>query len=248
MNPEVTQEILIQEFRAVNTFFHMCDEHGLRIPGDSPEHRTNEGRMQIRAILKSIKQRTTSAIWPPNHWQPVYAIAQHYGIKTRLLDWTRKPRIAAYFAACEAAKSEIPPVRICVWAINITYLAAWQHVIFDEDKSRLTLRFVTPARSENPNLHAQAGLLSLDGDPTRRISIDKLLLNQLNKKASDGMLHGILSTFYHHPDRLIRKLVLPGNCARSVLRLLAHESISAASIYPGYRGVVESLKEREFWD
>jgi hypothetical protein len=36
--------------------------------------------------------------------------------------------------------------------------------------------------------------------------------------------------------------------APAALRMLAEEGVSAAELFPGYKGVVDSFKEREFWD
>jgi hypothetical protein len=42
---------------------------------------------------------------PQNLWD-WYAIAQHYGLATRLLDWSKNPLVAAYFACWENPKQD----------------------------------------------------------------------------------------------------------------------------------------------
>lgn len=76
-----------------------------------------------RELLFQFKQRAHQYINNPpsdNDLTSWLALMQHHGVPTRLLDWTRSPYVAMYFAIEEATRG--PERRSAVWAIDLGWL------------------------------------------------------------------------------------------------------------------------------
>lgn len=63
-----------------------------------PEYILGNDLHRFKAWKKAAVAYT---VLPDNDWECM-AIAQHHGLATRLLDWTRNPLAAAFFASCES--------------------------------------------------------------------------------------------------------------------------------------------------
>ena len=91
-----------------------------------------------------------------NEW---WALGQHNGLVTPLLDWTTSPYVAAYFAFAGAPEPDVE--RRVVFALSY----AGTTIKSSELKQELgatapTLEFVRPLSDENPRLVSQGGLFT----------------------------------------------------------------------------------------
>ena len=94
-------------------------------------------------------------IWLPNDFLELAALAQHYGLPTRLIDWSKDIYTSLYFASSGALHSQDDSQYLILYALDyftIEYLKNTTH--------RIPLRLVIPEQSENPNLNYQKGVLS----------------------------------------------------------------------------------------
>ncbi len=94
---------ILAERRTLYNFFEHVDANGLPIPEDSQQFRRIFDSFLHSKPSDLEKLKTGDSVWPPDEILSFVGLAQHYGIPTRLLDWSRSSYKSALFAAKEAA-------------------------------------------------------------------------------------------------------------------------------------------------
>ena len=137
------------EFKLILEFVKLADELGHPVP----EMETYINRAIFDYLPDLCNGPSASLLPGPNS---AAALAQHHGIPTRFLDWTRNPLYGAYFAASDV-KSHNAAGKIAIWALRPDNLRSPQ--VTNNHNSDFTrfLDFTAP-KGNNRYLHSQDGL------------------------------------------------------------------------------------------
>ena len=232
------------EYIELRQFFDICDKSGIRLPQvDRIRHTLFNNHDIVSFFLNGDD-------WLPNDLQELAALAQHYGMETRLLDWTTSIDIAIYFAVhkesqlTEEERTDKDSEYVAIWALNIPMVSFGLNS---------PLRVIRPPYYGNPNLAAQKGLFTF-----WNVSGFKLPLTAANKEDNEVVFEMFNRMTNRTPlNELIEeeckkqcinevvmwKLLIPRKDRKMLYEYIRKRNVNAASLFPGYEGAVQCIKE-----
>lgn len=222
---------ILSEFTLIRDFHKLSDFNGLAMP-DTPFLQEKTISKYDRTFATRSMRKKEPFNWIPNELLNITALAQHNGIPTRLLDWTRDSLVAAYFASKESNRNKSK--NLVIWCLNLEFLS------FCIDMGQLpSLRIVTPPYFGNNNLTAQKGLFthihtkySFDRQDPTSTPVDRTPL--------DVTLEKLLQKTSHQQNVII-KLILPNEESKNLSSSLLKHGYGEARIFPGFKGVANQI-------
>ncbi|MEH6467954.1 MAG: FRG domain-containing protein, partial [Porticoccus sp.] len=155
--------------------------------------------------------------------EELWAIGQHHGLSTPLLDWTQAPYVALFFAFIDDDSAlwvdDYENIARAVFILNKTYI---------EELGDVELKILEPSKDDHGRLVNQAGLFTIAPYGER---LESALINSLSREGVDTDDPNVLA-------RYLCKIYIPSGKKMRVdcLQQLHKMNIHHASLFPDIIG------------
>lgn len=190
----------------------MADEQFRSMNDADRRSREQQHYDEFQYAIRGRRGPLASELWGNNLW----ALGQHNGLATPLLDWTMSPFVAAFFAFWEDG---LPQTEFrAIFAVNKDKIQSHCQTIESRNSKIPQIDFLSPLSDDNSRLTNQGGLFS-------KLPIETHLEAWLSAHHSQEW---ITPVFY--------KFRIPNPEAVTTLRSLAQMNINGLTLFPDLFG------------
>lgn len=163
------------------------------------------------------------------------ALMQHYGLPTRLLDWTWSPLVAAFFATQDAASDNSQDA--CIWAIEPALLNESQGLerIFPPLNAWMLRKFLAPARLDKAKETGKiAAAMPIESD--LRMLVQQGAFTVHSSRLELNKLKGA--------ERWLRQIMIPKEYKSKIARELKILGFRLADLFPDLANLAKEAMEQ----
>lgn len=195
------------------------------LPGEFRFPQINPDETRSEFILKaaSLLPRLPSSDW---EW---YFITQHYGLPTRLLDWTTGSLIALHFALCHDTGEQ----DAAIWVIDPWALNQWSRkspdLLLSTDPQAAT--YLPPLYRRTRIPARPAAIVPPYNSPRITVQRGAFTVHGSNTKPLDSQFKSRLA-----------RIAVPANCAHRIRRELRNAGLSEFTLFPELDGLSRDIR------
>jgi hypothetical protein len=221
-------------FRGLSNVNYRLETTLIRLGGPFAELERHLLRNFKKYAHRKVVER--DSIW---HW---LSVAQHYGLPTRLLDWTYSPFIAMHFATENIERYDTDGV---IWAVN--YLKAHRLLpkklrekLDEEGANVFTVEMLSESVKTLKELEelSDRNLVIFFEPP----SIDDRIVNQFGFFSMMSDPDTVLNSWLENHPETWRKIIIPAELKWEIRDKLDQGNITERVLFPGLDGLGRWLK------
>jgi len=225
-------------FRGLGDAAHAPMQTSLMRLGGDP---SNKERHLLRNFRKYdyLDVRASDSVW---YW---LAVGKHFGLPTRLLDWSYSPYVALHFATADLQQMNQDGL---IWCVDVdeakTFLPRELSTLLDAEGAYVfTAELLEEAAKSLEELNNLPGEFVVFLEPP---SLDARIVNQFALFSLMSSPTTLLDAWLLERSTTFRRIIIPANLKWEVRDKLDQANITERVLFPGLDGLSSWLKRHYF--